>query len=515
MPEKPAKTLVSSTLAVTLIILVSKAAGFVREMIMAYVFGANAETDAYNSAYSLFYLPVLLFSSCISSTLVPQYLHCREELGEAQANRFSSNTLTLFSIASLVVSAIMFIAARPLVRTVYPGFAGEKLELTVLLTRVMLPALMFFAAGLVLSSILNAREKYVAAQLTGLPLSAAEIAAALFFSEKYGINAQAWGVIAAGILQILILMPYLKGSFRYRPGIDLSDKYLRRLMVLAVPAVLSMAVNELNHMVDRMLASGLNDGDISAMTYAFKLIMFMMGVLVVPLTTVSFSRMAKETIKSGSDAVAAQVRESMRLLITVIVPIVIVAAVESRHIIRFAYGRGSFTQENVQVTGLVFLYYVIGVPFFALRDLTNRVYHAFQDTRTPMLVAAVSVVINITLNLILRRIMGVYGLALATGIAAFVGVTLLFALLSRKTAGIFDKSFVFTVSRILAANIPVFICAYALDMIWPESFGTGLVFIRLAAVTLCSLTVYILSLIALGGRQTIKILTQLIKRFKR
>ncbi len=330
MESAKKRALIGSTLSVTLIILFSKAIGFVREMIMAYYFGANKVTDAYNSAYSLFYLPVLLFSSCVTSTLVPQYIRCETDLGKGEANRFASNTLTVFGISALVVSLLMMILTRPLVALVYPGFTGDKLDLAVMLTRIMLPALVFFVLAIVLSSILNAQEKYIAAQLTGIPLSVAEIIAAIFFSRSLGIHAQAWGVIVAGIMQILILFPFFRHSFKFTPSVDLHDEYFLRLIRLAVPALLSMAVNELNHMVDRMLASGLNDGDISAMSYAFKLIMFMMGVLVVPLTTVSFSKMSKETLARDPNALVPHVQESIKLLLAVILPIVLIAAAESR-----------------------------------------------------------------------------------------------------------------------------------------------------------------------------------------
>ena len=508
-------TLLSSTLSVTLIILFSKGIGFVREMIMAAYFGADFVTDAYNSGYSLFYIPVLLFSSCITSTLVPQYMRCRSELGQSGADRFSSNALTLFTLAALVISGLMFALARPLVHLVYPGFHGEKLALTVTLTRVMLPALVFFVAGLVLSSILNAREKYVAAQLTGLPLSIAEITAAVLLSRRFGIHAQAWGVIAAGVLQIVILVPFLRGDFKYRPVVAPDDAYLKRLLILALPAVLSMAVNELNHMVDRMLASSLNDGDITAMTYAFKLIMFMMGVLVVPLTTVSFSKMAMQSLKADPRSVIPQVRESMRLLIMAALPLVLICAVENQHLIRFAYGRGRFTDENVHVTGYVFLCYVVGVPFFGLRDLTNRVFHAFEDTKTPMYIAMISVAVNIVLNLILRTFMGVYGLALATGIAACTGVILLFAKLRKRISGIFDKGFIKEMLKLLAANLPMLAFTLFISHIMPDRYGTLSVFLRLSVITLLSLAVYALMLLLVDRRRASHLFRQLIHRIKR
>ncbi|MBQ4450836.1 MAG: murein biosynthesis integral membrane protein MurJ [Clostridia bacterium] len=512
MESSKRRALIGSTMSVTLIIFISKAIGFIREMIMANYFGADSITDAYNSAYSLFYLPVLLFSSCITSTLVPLYLRSERELGNEGARRFSANTITLFSLAALAVSLVMFVLSRPLVKLVYPGFSGEKLELAVTLTRIMMPALIFFVAGLVLSSLLNAKEKYVAAQLTGLPLSFAEIAAAIFLSKRYGIYPQAWGVLAAGILQIVVLVPFFKGSLRYKPTFDPKDVFFRRMLVLAVPALLSMAVNELNHMVDRMLASGLNDGDISAMSYAFKPIMFIMGVLVVPLTTVSFSKMARQSIANDPSLAIPQVRESIKLLLTAALPIVLIAAVESRHIIRFAYGRGAFSEDSVIVTGKVFLCYVVGVPFFGLRDLTNRVYHAFEDTATPMYIAAISVAVNIALNLLLRPLMGVYGLALATGIAAFVGVILLFVKLKKKVSGLFGKDFVLELMRIAAMSLPVLAAALLLSRILPEAYGTGRVFLRLALISLISLGVYAALLLLADKKRLQSVISRLLKK---
>jgi len=506
------KSMLKSTLAVTVVIFISKAIGLVREMIMANYFGAGLEMDAYNSAYSLFYMPVLLFSSCITSTLMPEYLKCDRELGRAGSDRFGSNAINLFALFALLISALMFIGAGALVSVVYPGFIGDKFSLTVELTQVMMPALVFFVIALALSSLLNAREKFVQAQLTGFPLSVAMITAAIFFSEKYGIRAQAWSIIAAGVGQVIILFPCLGGSFSYKPVFDIKDKHFRNLALLAAPAMLSMAVNELNHMIDRMLASTLNNGDISAMSYAFKLIMFMMGVLVVPLTTVSFSKLSNSSIDSNRDEMRKQVRDSIRLLLAAILPIVIIAACASKQIIRFAYCRGAFTEENVVVTGTVFMFYVIGVPFFGLRDLMNRVFHSLSDTKTPMRIAMASMALNVCFNLILRKLMGVNGLALATGIAALAGVCQLVWRLNRLLPGVFTGKFIFELLRVAAASVPVLICALLMSRLLPDAFGLGSLFIWLAGVTACSLAVYAVTSAVLGGINIKTILRRLLKR---
>lgn len=503
--------LVSTTLSVTLIILLSKGVGFVREMIMAYYFGRNWITDAYNSAYSLFYLPVLLFSSCITSTLVPLYIKKENELSRDSANRFASNTLNVFMFFSLIVSTIMMVFAPQFVNLVYPGFDGETFRLTTYLSRVMYPALVFFVAGIVLSTLLNAQEHYIAAQLTGLPLSFALIFAAVFLSDAYGIHAQAWGVVAAGVLQIIILLPTLRKSYRYSFSLNPTDPAFRSLMLLAVPALLSMAVNELNHMIDRMLASSLNPGDISAMTYAFKLITFMIGVLVVPLTTISFSNMSREAVKKDASAIIPHVHKSLSLLLFVILPIVMMAGVMSKDIIRLAYGRGQFDEQSVAITGTVFLFYVVGVPFFGVRDLLNRVFHSVQDTKTPMIIAAVSMAANIGLNLILRKIMGVNGLAFATAVAALIGVTLLFISLSKRIKNVFTFEFLKETAKIALASGITLVISLLFRKFIPESTATIGTFLRLVAVCGASVASYLAACTLLRVRQ-MKSLLSLIKK---
>ena len=165
-------------MAVTLIIFVSKAVGFVREIVFAACFGTGAQMDAYNAAYGLYYVPVLLFNSCISSTLIPLYIQRRKEKGIKSANRFVSNVVNLFILASLAISVLMMLLSGPIVHLTYWGYEAETRALIASQLRVMLPSLLFLVTSIVLASLLNAREKYIAAQLTGFPLNFCLILAA-------------------------------------------------------------------------------------------------------------------------------------------------------------------------------------------------------------------------------------------------------------------------------------------------------------------------------------------------
>ena len=492
-----------TTMLVTVVIILSKVFGFVRDMILANYFGTGIANDAYVSAYSLFYLPVLLFNSCISATLIPLYVQEREQHSLQRSNHFASNTLNLFALAALAISALVFLLARPLVRLIYVGFDPEKTALTVRLTRIMLLSLTFNVTSISLASLLNAAEKYLAAQLTGFPLSLCVILGATLFSAKYGIAAVGWGVFAANILQFLILIPFLRGWFSYSPVLDFGDRRFHRLIRLAGPAMLSMGISELNHMIDHALASGLNPGDISAMSYAYRLITFLLGVLMVPLTTVMFSKMSRLAAEHDKNGMLEVLRRCVLVIALVALPIVAIAVVMSTDVIKFAYMRGAFGMDSVRVTAGILVCYVVGVPAFGLRDFLSRVFHSLQDTRTPFRVSCLVVATNIALNLILRIFLGARGLALATSIAGFTGMTAMLILLKKRFHRLGFRRIAGELAKIAAAALLCAGTCAAMNRLLPTVFGTGRVFLRLAACTAASLVVYVLAC-WVGGVRTFR-----------
>ncbi|MBR1821939.1 MAG: murein biosynthesis integral membrane protein MurJ [Clostridia bacterium] len=479
-----------TTMLVTAVIILSKVFGFVRDMILANYFGTGVANDAYVSAYSLFYLPVLLFNSCISATLIPLYVEQREQHSLERSNHFASNTLNLFALAALAISALFYALARPLVRVIYVGFDPEKADLTVRLVRVMLLSLVFNITSISLASLLNAAEKYVAAQLTGFPLSLCVMVAAAVFSGRFGIIAVGWGVFAANILQFLILIPFLRGWFSYTPVIDFGDKCFHKLLKLAGPAMLSMGISELNHMIDHALASGLNPGDISAMSYAYRLITFLLGVLMVPLTTIMFSKLSRLAAERDSEGMLDVLRRCILVIALVALPIVAVAVVMSTDVIKFAYMRGAFGMDSVRVTAGILVCYVIGVPGFGLRDFLSRVFHSVQDTKTPFRVSCLVVGLNIALNLILRIFLGANGLALATSIASTTGMLAELILLKKRFGHLGLRAIAVELAKIAAATLVCAGVCVALNRALPQVVGTGRVFLRLAVCAGASLIAY-------------------------
>lgn len=517
MPKKAfesEKKTVRTTLGVTLIILFSKLCGFARDVISAGYFGTGMERDAYSTAYTLFYVPVLLLSSCITSTVVPLYVSARDRDSQLAADRFAANCAGFFALASLVLALVMLVLAEPLVRLVAGGFDPQKQRLTAQLTRIMLPSLPFVILSIVFSTVLNANERYKAGQLFGFPLTLCVICATVLFSRRYGIRAVAWGVFAAGIIQMLILLPLLGKGSRFSFRINLRDERLQQMLVLALPALLSMAVNELNHIIDKAICSYLDPGDPAAMDYAFRLITFAIGVLALPITTIMFSKISKAAAGQNHEGIVRVLHQSSQVLSMILLPVTLVGCVLSVDIIRLAYMHGSFDRHSLAVTSGAFFYYLTGILGFGLRDVFNRAFHARQDTKTPMRVAFLTVVLNIVLNLILSRVMGVNGLALATTISCGVGAVVLAALLRIRLGAFRGRDLWRELAKVLAAGALCLGTALLLHRIAPGAAGKVQTFLRLVLITGLSLAIYIAALVAQRVEQLAPLKDMVLERLR-
>ncbi len=490
-----------ATLGVTLVIFFSKAVGLARDMIVAGYFSTGMEHDAYSAAYSLFYFPVLLFTSCITSTLIPLYVDARSKEGALQANRFASNCINLFALFALAATLLMMALAGPLVHQVYQGFVPEQRQLTIQMMQIMLSSLVFVVVSILMTSVLNANERYLSAQLTGFPLSVAMIVATVFFSPRYGIQAIAWGVFAAGILQMLILVPSLSSSLDYGLHVNIRDPRFKRMLLLAVPSMLSMAVNELNHLVDMSIASFLHIGAISSLDYSFRLITFAIGVLAVPLTTVMFSRLSKHASEGDKATLVDVLNQSVEALVMILLPISVVGGVLTTDIIRLVYEHGNFGPDAVAVTSSAFLFYLVGIIGFGLRDVYNRAFHALQDTVTPLVMAVGTVTLNVALDLLLAWRMGPGGLALATSVSCTLGAVALVLRLRKKLGRIGMGRTLREMLKMALAGALCLLVAWLLERAVPYAPGKLTVFIRLVAITAASFLVYFGALFALKTRQ--------------
>ncbi len=496
-----------SALVVSIIIALSKLTGFIREMIMAAVFGRGVESDAYVSAYSILSLLTLLFSAGLSSTFIPMYVRARLRDGERQADGYASNMLTLYMVAGLIGSVLAYIFAPAICRLVFR--APQGLDLTIELTRLMYPTLAFYAMTGVLFNVLNARERFIPEQLAGFVLSGFLISACLLFRD---IRIVAIAVAVVGVAQFVLALPFLKGQFRYYPSLKLSDPRLKRTFLLAIPAIISLSLGTINHQVDCAVGSALGNGVITTLNKSYSLVATVLGILVVPISTITFSRLSKIAVDRNRKLFVDSMRSSLETIIMVTLPVTVIAVLLSSDIIAVAYQRGAFSAADTAFTAPVFAYYIAGVMPFGVSNLLNRVFYARQDTKTPMVISITSVSINVGLDFVLAPYFGAVGIVVATTVAGIYACVVQLWMLHRKIGNIGLKSTMMQGLRIVLAIAIALAVTMVLATLFPGVRGTWPRLLKLATLSLAFFTVYIPMGLLFGVRELRNIVGRLLHR---
>ncbi len=430
--EKKQNTFLKTTFVVTLIIILSKVAGFARDIFFSATFGMSMASDAYNMAYTMLNTVSLVFLMGISATFIPIYTKARMKFGEDQAHLYASNILNLYMVLGLLVGILGFLFAPEITKFLWYGDAQTG-ELIVTLSQILYPSLMFYAVSGVLVNILNARKKFIPEQLIGFALSFCVILACVVFKDIVAVTIS---TALSAILQVIILIPFLRKNFKYKKSLNLKNKELRRTFKLAVPSLISIAFDDINSLTNRMFASNMGLGVVSSLRYSYTLVQTALGILIVPITTIMFSELSGLAAAKKMDEIKSAVCKSLEVVALITLPIIVIAVVCSKEVIGLVYQRGNFTLENTLFTAPVFALYIVGIFAFGIRNFLTRVFYALQLTKIPMIIGIVTVSINILLNYLLKDVLGAKGLTLATSLSGFLGAILMLITLRKKLGDI-------------------------------------------------------------------------------
>lgn len=440
----------STAIALMMATLLSKGLGFFRELCLASSYGASAYTDAYLIAINI---PLVIFSSiamALGTSYIPMFCNIREKSNEGEAVKFSNNVINIVLIVCTILAVLGAIFAEPLVKVFAMGFEGETLKLAVEFTRILIFGIIFIGINDVLMPYLQIKDNFIVPGILGVPYNLV-IIVAIFLSLKLGKEVLIYGTLFAIISKVLFQIPFvLKKGYKYKPYINLKDENLKKLMVLVAPVFIGVAVNQVNGLVDRTIASTLAEGSISALNYANKLNEFVMGLFIVSIISVIYPRLSKLSAENNQEQFVQSIVKSINSVILLVIPISIGAMVLATPIVKLLFERGAFDSRATKMTAVALFFYAIGIIGFGLRDIISRVFYSLQDTKTPMINGAIAMGLNIILNIVLVRYMEHAGLAFATSISALICIVLLFRSLKRKMGyygqdkirKVFIKSFV-------------------------------------------------------------------------
>jgi putative peptidoglycan lipid II flippase len=465
----------------------SRVLGLVREQVMAGLFGAGLATDAFNVAFRIPNLLRDLFAEgAMSSAFVPTFTAIHQREGEREAWAFGRQLMVALIVVLSVICAAGYLLAPWLVRLFAPGFGAVpgKLELTITLTRVMLPFLPAVALAAAAMGMLNSRGSFAVPALAPTLLNLGMIVGGVALIpavERLGqpaILAMAIGVVIGGAGQFAFQLPALHArGFRLRLERPRAHPGVLRVAALMGPAAVGLAATQINLFVSTLIASLLEQGSVSWLGYAFRLMQLPIGVFGVALATVSMPALAKAAVDDDLPALKTTLSATVRLVFLLTVPAALWLAVLAAPIVALLYEHGRFGPLDTQRTAAALVMYCVGLPAFAAVGVLTRVFYALGDTRTPVRASFVAVAINLGLNLLLigplRPLgLGHAGLALATSVTAIASLIQLGGYLRRRIGRIEGRRMLRTLARVgLASALAVLPCAIGLRALGPAARG--------------------------------------------
>lgn len=427
--------------------MVSRFLGFARDIMIAAVLGTGIVAEAFFAAFRLPNLFRRLFGEgAFNAAFVPLFSKRLEREGAAAARQFAEQSLSALIFAVLILTALAEIFMPAFIHLITPGFADnpEKFDLTVLLTRITFPYLLCMSAVALLSGLLNALHKFTAAAAAPIILNVVLItfmAAAAWWglgnSPVAGV-VLAWGVAAAGGLQLLVL-----AVSAHSHGMGLSLRWpqmtpgVRRLVRLGIPGIIAGGITQINIMIGTMIAS-LQDGAIAILYFADRIYQLPLGVIGIAIGVVLLPDVARQLGTGNHDAVAESQNRSLEFSLLLTLPAAVALFVVPEPIIRVLFERGAFTFEDTRAVSAALAAYAVGLPAFVLIKVFSPAYFAREDTKTPMIFAGISVAVNVVGSLALffwfrqQGIMPHIGIAIATTVAGWVNAFLLWITLVRR-----------------------------------------------------------------------------------
>ena len=449
------KKIIKLTYILVIISLISKVFGFIRDLLIAKNFGAGMETDVYFIALVTSTILFAIVSLALTTTLIPMISRVVDKEGKKKEIQYVNNLSNILFLFTLFIVTIGYFFAPFLVNLVASGFNGEKFELAVKLTRIGLPIIIFNTTFAVFKGYLHVNGKFIIPALEGLAISLPIISYLLFFSNDFGIIGLMIVTTLTGIFKLILIIPStLKNGFSFIPSFNLNDKYFKMTLFMLGPVILGSLSGYINTIVDRSIASQLIEGSISALSYAARIRQIVLGLFITSLITILYPMISK--ILSENKNIESTLKFGINVIIIISIPATTVLMTLDFPITMLIFQRDAFTLADTLMTSSALYYYSIGIIGIGITGLLSKVFFATHDTKTPMIISVIAVILNIILNLILTTFMGHNGLALGTSIAAIFSALTLMIILKRRNKDIlfFNYSVVFLKASIAS----IFMC---------------------------------------------------------
>jgi len=425
----------------------SKCFGFIREMFLANYFGTSYVVDAYVMSMNIPLVVVQGIPAAIAITFIPQYAKHMEDENKLAADLFTSRMLNLLVIISLVVSCIGILFSDKFVYVFAHGWYSNPemqaaIDLSIFFVKIAFSAILFST----IASILDAWQQYHHHYYTPIVVNygySISIIIFIIIAHRFGNHLIIFGVLAgmlirAGIDSIAVRC-YKNNSYRHRWSFRF-EKAIKRTMVLAVPVFIGTQLNLITQFVDKLMASWLPEGSVSALNYA-SLVVNLFAVLIgTMLSTYMYPMLSRAYAADRMEEWENRFATGFNVLYIIGIPITFGCILYSKNIVRLIYERNAFDATSTDMTSTAFVFYSILIVFQILTIFMTQTFYSAHNTRTPVIISSICAGLNVIGNLILIKPLGIGGIALSTSIAMVCNMVILVIMIQKKQHGVFVRN---------------------------------------------------------------------------
>lgn len=446
----------------------AKILGLVRNIVFANFYGTGFEATAFFTASRIpLQLLDITLGAAISSTFIPVFNEFMQKHGKERAVAFANNFLNVIIVVSLVLSILGIFFAVPIVNVIAPDLDVQTMELTVKLSQILFPVLLFTAVAYVFVGFLQSLDEFNIPAIISVVSNGILILYLLLFNNKFGVEGAAIAMLIGWGTQVLIQLPTaIKKGFKYKFKIDFKDEGLKKVVKLALPILISSWVQPINNIVNLRLASGLEDGQaVSAIEYAYTLYLIVVGVFSYTLSNIIFPALSKLSADKQDGEFKEVIKKAVKISMFFIIPMAVGIGLLSEDIIRLIYERGEFTAHSTILTSSALKFYAIGMIGYGIMEVLNKAFYAMQDAKTPMVVSGVAIILNVALSIVLVKYMGYTGLPLAASFTSVLTSIIMLWRINQKSRGIVDKETFKELIKVIISAVAMGVVVFFLNMI--------------------------------------------------
>jgi len=456
------QTVTQAAVVIAVFSFISKFFGFFREVLVAKYFGATGTTDAFLVAMIIPISILGLFSGGFATLIIPYYLEKKSQSAEA-ARRFVNSALTVWGTIFLAVSVLIFIFAPACVRIIAYGFTGERFTLAVTLTRYLLVAGLFTVLTGMFTGLFQAEKQFFFPIFISFLGNVALVFSLFFLHRSLGLHSWTVGQLLNASLAFFAMFFVLWWrykffhTFSYRQ-VDWAE--IRQFAILLMPLVISGGLSMLNQIVDKTIASGLDAGSIAALNFSARVWGIPLSLLATPIATAIFPTFSELALNgSARQEYEERLQRTIGVSFYLIIPSTFFLFFLAQPIVRLFFERGAFDQKATTLTAFVLQMYLIGLFAYATSPILSRVFYSFKNTKTPVIISTICLVMNIILNIILSKLLGASGIALATSIVMILNF-ILYTTFLKKYLNPFPRTLASETIKIIISSVPIFLVCY-------------------------------------------------------